>query len=501
MSQTLSSDTDADPDPHDPLSVLDAQLAEALDGPPLSLLGDAESLARLDVLERLGRRLDGARVAATAEVARRADIDYVGDGSSLSKRMGCTGKYDLITSITHTSRREVKRRIGLGVDTADRVELGRVRPAAFPAVSAALASGELGVDSAEVIVKGLNEVIRHADPGDVLLAERVLVANATGTLTADTAGLPGAGIALPADEMRRLTHEWQARLDPDGIAPRDEALEARSSIRFGDFERGLYRIFGGVTPDFRGEIETLLSSRLSPRAAVAFPSEAEQAAAEQAAQAQQAVLDGSEAVPAPDDEVVVDTDRRPLGEKQADIFRDVFREAARHPKAGVLNGAAPAVVVHVNAVDLNAGRGVGWVDGVEAPVSLKTVHQALCSGGFVPVLFGANNEVLRIGDKQRTFPPKMRKAIAARDGGCIIPGCDVPAYRTEVHHVIPWALGGKTDVTNGTLLCWRHHHNIETSGWQIRMTRGRPEVRGPQWMDPSQTWRPAQTHRANRSVT
>ena len=487
MSQTLSSDTDADPDPHDPLAALDAQLAEALDGLPLSLLGDAESLARLDALERLGRRLDGARVAATAEVARRADIDYVGDGSSLSKRMGCTGKYDLITSVTHTSRREVKRRIGLGVDTAERVELGRVRPAAFPAVSAALASGELGVDSAEVIVRGLNEVIRHADPADVLLAERVLVANATGTLTADTVGLPGAGIALPADEMRRLTHEWQARLDPDGIAPSEDALEARSSIRFGDFERGLYRIFGGVTPDFRGEIETLMSSRLSPRAAVAC-----------APTAGPGELDGAGAVA---DETVVDVDRRPLGEKQADIFREVFREVARHPKAGLIGGAAPTVVVHVNAVDLNAGRGVGWIDGVEAPVSLKTVHQALCSGGFVPVLFGANNEVLRIGDKQRTFPAKMRKAIAARDGGCIIPGCDVPAYRTEVHHVVPWALGGRTEVANGVLLCFRHHHAIETSGWQIRMTRGRPEVRGPHWMDPTQTWRPAQTHRANRSVT
>ena len=126
------------------------------------------------------------------------------------------------------------------------------------------------------------------------------------------------------------------------------------------------------------------------------------------------------------------------------------------------------------------------IDGVEAPISLKTVDQALCSGGFVPVLFGANHEVLRVGDKKRTFPSAMRKAITARDGGCIIPGCDVPAYRAEFHHMIPWALGGKTEVANETLLCWRHHHNIETSGWQIRMTRESREMRGPRWMDPIQ---------------
>ena len=70
-------------------------------------------------------------------------------------------------------------------------------------------------------------------------------------------------------------------------------------------------------------------------------------------------------------------------------------------------------------------------------MSLKTVDQALCSGGFVPVLRGANNEVLRVGDKQRTFPPAMRNAITARDSGCIIPGCPVPASRAEFHHVIP----------------------------------------------------------------
>ncbi|RJT92465.1 HNH endonuclease, partial [Cryobacterium melibiosiphilum] len=286
--------------------------------------------------------------------------------------------------------------------------------------------------------------------------------------------------------------EWQARLDPNGIAPNEDALEAKSTISFGQFERGLYRIHGGVTPDFRGEMETFIASRLSPRAKVAFEPTA----------AGEPMLEGSEPVPddTVPDEAVLDIDRRPTGEKQADIFREVFREAARNPTAGVIGGAAPTVVVHVNAVDLNEGRGVGWIDGVDAPVSLKTVHQALCSGGFIPVVFGANNEVLRVGDKQRTFPAPMRQAIAARDGGCIIPGCVIPAYRTELHHVIPWALGGKTEVANGVCLCWRHHHAIETSGWQIRMTRGRPEVRGPAWMDPSQTWRPAQTHRANRSV-
>ena len=139
--------------------------------------------------------------------------------------MGCTGRFDLITSVTHTSKREVLRRISLGADTAPRAGLGGC-PAVFPAVSAALAAGEIGVHLAEVIVKGVNEGIRHADSEDLLRAERVLV------------------------------QEWQARLDPDGSAPNEEALEAKSTLSFGPFQRGLYKISGGVTPDLCGECET-----------------------------------------------------------------------------------------------------------------------------------------------------------------------------------------------------------------------------------------------------
>ncbi|TFD49822.1 HNH endonuclease [Cryobacterium frigoriphilum] len=493
MSQTLSSDTDADHNPVDQLAHINELLAKALTGLTYSLQEDAESLALMDGLEQLGRRLDGARVASTADVARRADVEYDGGTDTLSERMGCTGKLDLIMSVTHVSVREVKRRISLGALTSVRSEVGQLRPAVFPTVSAALAAGEIGVDSAEIIAKGLQEVIRQADPSDLHLAERVLVANATGALNADTAGLPGAGIALPADRMRVLMHEWQARLDPDGIAPQEEAREAKSSISFGSFERGLYRIFGGVTPDLRGEFETYFASRLSARATVKFLPTAGQTELDGTEGSE-----GSEVVP---DTEVVDIDRRPAGEKRADILRDMVREAARDPKAGVMGGSAPTVTVHVNAVDLNAGRGVGWIDGVEAPVSLTTVDQALCSGGFIPVLFGPNNEVLRVGDKRRAFSPAMTKAIMSRDGGCIIPGCDIPAYWTELHHVKSYAQGGKTEVANGVCLCYRHHHAIDTSGWQIRMTHGRPEVLGPAWIDPSQTWRPAQNHRANRSVS
>jgi hypothetical protein len=164
-----------------------------------------------------------------------------------------------------------------------------------------------------------------------------------------------------------------------------------------------------------------------------------------------------------------------------------------------MGGAAPTVMLHVNAVDLANDKGVGWIDGVEAPISLRNVKQMICAGGYQKIIFGENGEVLHLGEKERFFSPGQRRAIAARDGGCVIPGCNVTAAWAEVHHVVPWQKHGLTDITNGVLLCWYHHHGIETSGWQIRMIRGKPEVMAPVWLDPSRTWLPAANHRSTRA--
>ncbi|HZW41204.1 MAG TPA: HNH endonuclease signature motif containing protein, partial [Agromyces sp.] len=82
-----------------------------------------------------------------------------------------------------------------------------------------------------------------------------------------------------------------------------------------------------------------------------------------------------------------------------------------------------------------------------------------------------------------------RRAITLRDGGCLIPGCSVPAAWCEIHHVIPDAHGGPTHPDNGVLLCWFHHRTIDTSGWGIRMLHGVPHIRPPAWLDPGGGWR------------
>ncbi|GFZ75567.1 hypothetical protein GCM10010921_31320 [Microbacterium album] len=88
------------------------------------------------------------------------------------------------------------------------------------------------------------------------------------------------------------------------------------------------------------------------------------------------------------------------------------------------------------------------------------------------------------------FNTHQRRAITARDGGCVIPGCTIPAAWCEIHHVDEHANGGPTHTDNGVLVCWWHHHNLERSGWDIRMRNGTPVVKAPPWIDRRGIYRP-----------
>ncbi|PRY49116.1 HNH endonuclease, partial [Knoellia remsis] len=44
-----------------------------------------------------------------------------------------------------------------------------------------------------------------------------------------------------------------------------------------------------------------------------------------------------------------------------------------------------------------------------------------------------------------------------RDRHCTFPGCDAPAMWSRAHHVVHWADGGPSDLSNAALLCQRHH--------------------------------------------
>ena len=81
-----------------------------------------------------------------------------------------------------------------------------------------------------------------------------------------------------------------------------------------------------------------------------------------------------------------------------------------------------------------------------------------------------------LGKITYTATDGQRRILAARDRGCVVPGCKRKARWCEAHHIIPWP-HGPTNIRNLVLLCRRHHKQVhqriikflpdEGGGWII----------------------------------
>jgi len=183
-------------------------------------------------------------------------------------------------------------------------------------------------------------------------------------------------------------------------------------------------------------------------------------------------------------------DDRSQPQRQHDALAMALSVAAASRDLPTIGGAAPTLIVSVREQDADAEHGWAHAEGIDQPVTVQAARHVACSGVIQRVTLGAKGRVLRLGTEERVFNRHQRRAITLRDGGCIIPGCGVPAAWCELHHVTDYAHGGPTHTDNGVMLCWHHHRFIDTGPWRIRMNRGAPEVQAPSWFDPSMRWRP-----------
>jgi hypothetical protein len=98
----------------------------------------------------------------------------------------------------------------------------------------------------------------------------------------------------------------------------------------------------------------------------------------------------------------------------------------------------------------------------------------------LPIAFHDDGRPLKLGRSQRLFSAAQRIALAARDGGCLMPGCDRPPSWCEAHHIDEWdEHHGATDVDVGVLLCRHHHMWVHDSGARVARIPGGFEVRRP----------------------
>jgi len=79
----------------------------------------------------------------------------------------------------------------------------------------------------------------------------------------------------------------------------------------------------------------------------------------------------------------------------------------------------------------------------------------------------------RTGRSQRLATPAQRAALRAMHRSCIGPTCTVPFEDCEIHHIIPWEIGGRTDLANLAPLCNHDHHLVHEGHWTLTLTPDR----------------------------
>jgi hypothetical protein len=141
------------------------------------------------------------QVAAAGEVADRSRPE-LGTGQQSAKK-GCRDAGELLERITLVSGPTAGRRMRLGQQLRTGLSLGgEPLPPTFPATAVGLATGAIGVDTADAILTALTPTLRCTDLDSVQVAESELVAAATGT-SSETP------VPASADEIR--LHRTHAR--------------------------------------------------------------------------------------------------------------------------------------------------------------------------------------------------------------------------------------------------------------------------------------------------
>lgn len=381
------------------------------------------------------RLLDQAAATAAAEIAFRSRRELGYDG--LAQRRGARTPEGLVQQVTGTSVQSARRLVKVGTLVADLAAHDAAgstlsEPWLEPALRRVTA-GELSAEGLEVIRAGLGVPSDSVDTDALAAAAHALAVEAT-TVSLET-------LAARARELRD-------ELDASGVAEREQQRRDARSLRLFPQLNGMTRLVGLLDPESAAVISSAIDAATSPRRGgprFVDPTDAARAAA-------------------------LADDTRTTEQLALDTLVELVDVAVRAAGSTLLGVRRADVRVLVTQHDLDRRTGVAFIAGQKASVSIDTVERYACDGGLLPILFDRDGAALNLGRAQRLHDARQRAVIAARDGGCIAPGCDRPPAWCEVHHIVEFGRGGETSVEDGVLLCRHHHMLMHNNGWRIQRT-------------------------------
>jgi hypothetical protein len=93
------------------------------------------------------------------------------------------------------------------------------------------------------------------------------------------------------------------------------------------------------------------------------------------------------------------------------------------------------------------------------PISPGRALALAVEGEVRRLVFDGPEIETRFGRARRFADGALRQMIEARDRHCRAPGCDVPAWRCDVDHIIDWQHDGETNGDDLEMKCPWHNGN------------------------------------------
>jgi len=368
----------------------------------------------------LGACLRAVRVARAWLDAYEAEVLVEAERRDVARDTGSVDTAGWLRGVAGVSRREALARARTAVALEELCEVGE-----------ALAAGRITHGHVQALTQVAlpAEVDLSIDPDlDFPTAARRIAETAWD----NQEELVRAAESMSVEEYRRFLRRWADLAAGDDGAERDLRRRRRRSVSTFESDDGLHGVRALLPTDqfaiFENELRRLAEARW---------------------RAEHPDADG---VPA-----------RELScpQRNADALVDMAR---RSRQLGDNNGAPLGshidVMVLIDAETLQGGmhpHGRCELDDT-TPLSPTAARRLLCDADILTAALDRPSLKLDLGYSRRSAGPSLRRALIARDRTCTAPGCDRPHWMCEIHHIIPWALGGPTNLDNLTLLCSRHHH-------------------------------------------
>ena len=394
-----------------------------------------ERLEALDRMEAIRRRSAAAGLNLIGSVARSKD-------PALG---GATAK--VIADIVRITPTEARRRIRDTEQLHPRTTIsGQALPPALPATAKAWEAGLLDVDHLRTIQKFIRDLPEDIHPAAVEQAEAFLAEKAT---------------ALRPDQLEKVADRLAVRLNPDGKFS-DEYRAAQRGFTWCGRQRpdgmSIARLI--ATPELRAMLEAWMAKFAAP--GMCNPAD------------ETPTVTGE---PAQD---VIDRDTRTHLQRQHDALAALVRGQLGDPALGTHNGLPVAVIATTTVEQLSSASGHAVTAGGTLLPMKDVIRMASHALHYLCIFDRHTERAIYLGRSRRIASADQRIVLHAKDRGCTAPGCDVPGYLCQTHHVDEWADGGHTNIDRLTFACGAHHRLIKPGGWTtVKRRDGTTEWRPP----------------------